>query len=463
MPLSRAALVVLLLCLASRLLSAIYYVEDPDSLRFALSIVDYDVSRLQPHFPAYPVFCWLVKGISLVTGRFAPAFAIMGGLSTWVTILCVVAISREKLTDPKGLLIAGLVFLNPMIWLLGNRYMPDLAGLACLLGAFVFLTQGHRPVWGAFLSGLLAGIRLSYLPFAIVPWGFALWSHSGDRLRILGASLGGVFVWAIPLIWITGFPELIEAARNQSAGHFLEFGGSIATEPHLVSRLSKLVEAVVADGFGLYWTDRHFSTAIATSAICLCVGPVLVPVWRKLVEDPIFRLHLASWTVYLLWIYFGQNVVHKSRHAMPLLPLIVLTLAQAVFIDTRAKDLRRIAFILFVLAHGYVTFHLVNQHTSPSAISQVKDYLQSRSSPNLHIVTVPLVEFYLSSQEVKGTYITIEDPSDVADIAQVPTGAEVFTIGSPHSFPMRPLKSQKTFFHNPYVNRMWPEIGVYEY
>ena len=36
--------------------STIYYIEDLDSLRFALSMIDYDVAKLQPHFPAYPVF-----------------------------------------------------------------------------------------------------------------------------------------------------------------------------------------------------------------------------------------------------------------------------------------------------------------------------------------------------------------------------------------------------------------------
>jgi len=39
-------------CMASRLATTITYIEDPDSLRFALSVADsYDVAALQPHFP----------------------------------------------------------------------------------------------------------------------------------------------------------------------------------------------------------------------------------------------------------------------------------------------------------------------------------------------------------------------------------------------------------------------------
>ena len=50
------------------------YIEDLDSLRFALGVVDYDVTKLQPHFPAYPVFCFFAKAIYALTDRYAVAF-----------------------------------------------------------------------------------------------------------------------------------------------------------------------------------------------------------------------------------------------------------------------------------------------------------------------------------------------------------------------------------------------------
>ena len=67
--------------MGSRLLTTIFYIEDLDSLRFALSMVDYDVAKLQPHFPAYPVFCFVGKLIYAVTGRYALAFSLIGGVS----------------------------------------------------------------------------------------------------------------------------------------------------------------------------------------------------------------------------------------------------------------------------------------------------------------------------------------------------------------------------------------------
>ena len=44
-------LLLLFLCILSRLITSIFYIEDIDSLRFALAIQDYSIINLQPHFP----------------------------------------------------------------------------------------------------------------------------------------------------------------------------------------------------------------------------------------------------------------------------------------------------------------------------------------------------------------------------------------------------------------------------
>ena len=58
---SKALTLLFATCVVTRIASTIYYIEDADSLRFALGILDYDVVKYQPHFPGYPVYCFLVK------------------------------------------------------------------------------------------------------------------------------------------------------------------------------------------------------------------------------------------------------------------------------------------------------------------------------------------------------------------------------------------------------------------
>ena len=184
--------------------------------------------------------------------------------------------------------------------------------------------------------------------------------------------------------------------------------------------------------------------------------------FKKNSHDPFWRIHLASWVIYFLWVYFGQNVIHKSRHVLPLLPLILLICLQAVFFDARGRRIRQAAFTLFLIVHSYITLHLVMQHRSPSAIYQVKQHLQALNDPDLHIVTVPLIEYYLSSQDVKAVYIVVED-GDLSQLRHISEDTRVVTIGNSFAFSERPLRSRKTFYHNPYVNRMWSEIDIYEY
>ncbi|MCY3744121.1 MAG: hypothetical protein OXH00_24175 [Candidatus Poribacteria bacterium] len=472
--------IVFICCIGSRLLSTIYYIEDLDSLRFALSIVDYDVAKLQPHFPAYPVFCYITKLLYAGTRRYALAFSLVGGLSIFFTIFFTLRIAKVSVTTLLGKVAVFVIFMNPLLWLMGNRYMPDAMGVACLLASLYFTTaqedntdtlSGLRSTIGFFLAGILVGVRLSYFPL-LVPALVLRLKHTG-RLKCIIAGTIGVLVWLVPLLSITGWNTLIAAARTQSQGHFSDFGGTVSTHPELWFRLTKLFESLWADGFGLYWQGRHPITAC--SAIIL-IG-IVAANWRPLkrwtteklsgndfpLSNPIF----IGCAVYCLWIFLGQNVIHKSRHVLPLLPFLGLGIAFACsrIIGTQNRFRHLFALctvIIFFLSYSYVTLHTVVQHTKPTAIAQVHEYLRDKQNERrdkLYIVSVPLIKYYLVSQAIEAVYIPIKSEADLDQLDTLETGFVV--IGS--RLPNREPKAEKVFYHNPYVNRMWSEIPLFEY
>ena len=59
-------------------------------------MVDYNVAKLQPHFPAYPVFCGIAKLFYAVIRRYALAFSLLGGLSTFFTIFFTLKIAKIR-------------------------------------------------------------------------------------------------------------------------------------------------------------------------------------------------------------------------------------------------------------------------------------------------------------------------------------------------------------------------------
>ena len=132
-------LCLLTVCVLSRMFTSIYYVEDIDSLRFALAIQEYSIINLQPHFPGYPVFCFLAKILFAITNSLGATFSLIGGLSTYIIIHFTLRLSKIELSTPTGLFCSAIIFLNPLLWLMSNRYMPDMLGAAIAMAAIFFL------------------------------------------------------------------------------------------------------------------------------------------------------------------------------------------------------------------------------------------------------------------------------------------------------------------------------------
>ncbi len=455
--------ILLILCVASRLLTTIYYIEDLDSLRFALSMVDYDVAKFQPHFPAYPVFCFVAKSIYVGAGSYALTFSFIGGVSTFFIIYFLCKLARLEYSSPAGLFTIVLLLVNPLLWLMSNRYMPDVMGVACLTASLYLICANRddprRVGWGFFLAGILGGIRLSYLPMLIPALLISLRRRSLQRIA---ATLAGIVVWLLPLIMLTGWETLVQAAQTQSQGHFLEFGGTVANEPNLWLRVTKLLESVWADGFGLYWNGRNIVTACTTVAL----AGILAANWReigKVKRSDVWNTCFIGCIVYLIWIFCFQNVVHKSRHVLPLIPFLVLIVAFACarIIERRNRILKAV-LIVFVLCYGYVALHLVVQHKKTTAIAQIHQYLTTKQGDNLRVASVPLISYYLASQGLQAVYIPIRNPDDLPALSEMSDdSSDLVVIGSP--LEGRTTKAEKTFYHNPYVNRMWSQISLFEY
>jgi hypothetical protein len=127
----------------------------------------------------------------------------------------------------------------------------------------------------------------------------------------------------------------------------------------------------------------------------------------------------------------------------------------------------RVLVVVAILAYGSVTLVLVHQHRSPSAIAQVKTFLQEEvqsesSARSLRVVSDPLVNTYLEAQQVEARYLSITDTAAIRRALQAPTGRTV-VVGTYPGLVDRSPTRDTTFYHNPFVNRMWPDVTVRVY
>jgi hypothetical protein len=469
-------------CLLSRLATRITYIEDPDSLRFALSVADeYDIAALQPHFPGYPVFWFVAELFAVPTGRFSAAFAIVGGLATAGLLWALLRLWGRPLRSVEGAALTGLVLFNPLLWLMGTRYMPDLLGTACAFAVLAALVAALRAPpgpaarrWalaGMAGAGLLAGLRLSYMPFVFFPVLVVLGRVDG-RGREVAAGTAGVLVWLVPMILDTGFGTLVDVAWGQTTGHFTEFGGTVQTAPDLGRRAAGTLQGLWADGLGAWWPGRHGLTAVVGLGALGIGGLGAGRLWKQ----GMFRrrrvwLLGAAALLYAAWMFFFQNVIHKSRHVLPLLPLLLMVLATggaALWRGTAgrgaARPLRRGLLLGLGAAYAAVTLVLVAQHRSPSAIAQAKAYVerQADATATVRVASVPLINTYLRAQQVDARYLSVEDSADVRRLRRADTG-RTLVVGTYADLLDREPTATRRFYHNPHVNRMWPEVTVYVY
>jgi len=462
-------LALLSFALVTRIFTGINYIEDIDSLRFALSLIKFDVINLQPHFPVYPIFTWLAISIHSIFKSNLLTFSIIGGFSSFITICYIIKQFDFKIRSTEGLFIAFTLFFNPLLWIMSVRYMPDLMGISFITIIIYTLTssRGHGHI-GFLCSGLLLGVRLSYLPL-IIPLLISKYFYSDNRKRVTLFFALGVFVWLIPLIMLTGFEDLVEAARRQTDGHFNAFGGTLSTEPNLFERVIRIFRSIWADGMGLYWPGRHWLTLLTTVfLLSIYLFPLGISENKTKTLPNLNISILVGVIIYLIWIFSFQNVIHKSRHILPVLPFICIIIGTVMTKQWKAgKVVNRILVSGFMFCYSAVTLHLVFQHQSPTAISQIKDHLTSSKGSNVEIVTAPLIKFYLQNHDVKAKFIVTQNQNDLDTLysdyrnREIKTNTTFVSIGSQVNFVVP--KSNMTFYHNPYVNRLWPVLSLYEY
>lgn len=446
------------LVVATRLMTSVHYIADPDSLRFALGLIEFDLASLQPHFPGYPVFIGLARLVAITGLSMGTTFALVGSIATLILIGGFLGLNRTRIASPEGILAMFLITFSPMIWLMADRYMPDLLGAAVALVAIVLLVRDdYRSRGGLLLGiglvGLLCGIRLSYAPLLLLPVivGFI---RVDRKIAAAGVFALGLLVWFVPMVLDTGFEGLVDAARTQTAGHFTDFGGTIETTPDLDDRRVAVIEAIVADGLGGYWSGRHPVTLLTLIGLVVLFAR---GVWEIFFREPEGLLIVVlSIAVYLAWILLYQNVIYQPRHVLPLLPIFLSPVWAGGVALLRGNVVGRLFVVATLAAIALSSIVPALQQREPTAIARVAEYLRADSDESMTIRSTPLVCWFLATNGVAGAC----DTAGVADSTNRGDRPD-FVVGWLLSADEHEYYQRRPFHHNPYVNSIWPELPVY--
>ena len=281
-----------------------------DAIGFARAVRDFDLAAFQPHFPGYPVYVALIK-----LARSPPLISAIASAATAAALWRLAARYAGARAGWVALALWAGAF-QP--WLAGGAALADATATALVAAAFAALTWPGAPAAfaAAAVMALALGTRLSYWPLAL---SFAVvisrWRAADRRAALVGGVLA-TLLWLAPFIGVVGAGKLIALGRVQVAGHFTDWGGSVATRPELLARTFAFARAWLYDGI---WPNPII-LAVALAGCAL--------LWQR----PPRRARALGTVVvvpYALWALLAQNVVEQPRHLLPLVAATIVAIAVA--------------------------------------------------------------------------------------------------------------------------------------
>ena len=466
---NKRILLLLVFCVLSRICTSIFYIEDIDSLRFALSAIYFDITDSRPHFPGYPIFCFLLQKIYFLIKNIGLTFSIIGGFSIFTIIIFINKIIFE-LKIPNSIYTTLLIAINPLLWLMSNRYMPDLMGLALLTISLFYLIKTIKYNYkinfillGVFL-GFLAGVRLSFIPFFLPV--ILLIKNKNFKYICLYFVLS-IFIWLIPLVYITDYKSFLNIFINDFNGHFFKWGGTVfSSNVPYYNRFTKIFEFIFVDGFSFWMEGRNWTTII-NSIFILIFLTILIIDKRKKIKATLKKEYLIismCYVSYFIWIYFFQNISHKSRHIIPYIPLVAVFFSISLNNLINKNTLAKIFVYVFICFHLYITLNLTAQHKNQSAISQISSLILNIKSDKIVVISDGLKLFYWSKLVPKDKVKFINTKKLSTETIVEYYNLNYTILSTTKLYPLAQVNYQEIdFYHNPFVNRLWSHLTIYKY
>lgn len=326
------------------------YLEDWDSVQFALGIHEFSVLKHQPHPPGYPLYILISKMIYFFTKEDNLTLTLESVLASSLTLIPLYFLA-EKMFDRWVSLLTVVIFtFTPISFYFSEVAMSNLPGL---LGysTIAFLVYKYKDKSGlvgpiSFLAGLTLGIRFSEFPIIGGLICFLLIKNLNIKrvVTIVISFMGGFLVWFGAVIYLTGWTNFNLAGRSTKeyvAEKFLANHNTISTTSSFVKLFLKSY----------------------TFGLLLLIILAIVYVFRKkerFFEDKYLFLifytlpYLAIFYLLHLTIYYDLGL---SQYTLAILPPLSI-LASAAIMEMVKKTKYKLTFIIlisFVIGFSFLT------------------------------------------------------------------------------------------------------------
>ena len=147
---------------------------------------------------------------------------------------------------------------------------------------------------------------------------------------------------------------------------------------------------------------------------------------------------------------------------MPIVYLLVIIISFSYDHIVNNKTYKHVLVAIFISIYVTISINLQLQHKQSTAIAQLANHLKD-SDTSYTIISNPLINYYLSSTGNIYTYIDTQASIHFDRIKPPDNRHKIIMVGDYQELIGDKYKiyNDTTFYHNPYVNRMWSTIKVY--
>lgn len=362
--------------LVIRLLFLSPYLEDWDSVQFALSLHKYSIVDQLPHPPGYPVYVFLARLLNFYLQNDLLSLNLLSALLGAGMAIPFYFLVKKMTSHALSLLVTILLLITPVSWTLSEVPLSNIAGLAFLITTAYFLYRGKTStkylLIGCYLGGFILGIRFAEYSIVLPLMTLVILSRKGQSiLKSIFFFILGILTWLIPMLAITGISQFIKAYTNQ-IDYIVNHDSLLSTDTSLRYRLFR-IKQLLSWGYTPYFI--------------LFLAPLILVFIKRINFFKFDVLFALVWLFsYLIPLTFAYNL-EVTRYTLPLLPpILIISAISLYYLKSKPLVLLSIFVAIPIFLNSFDQVQKIHSQLPPT-IAPIKYVKENFSPENTTLIT----------------------------------------------------------------------------
>lgn len=405
----------------TRLIFLSPWLEDWDSVQFALALHNYSIVDHQPHPPGYPIYVFLARVINYFVNNDTLSLTLLSAMFGSASSIPLFLLLKKMVSQKLAILASVLFLVTPIQWLLSEVALSNIVGLFFTITTTYFLYSGKKSTRflyiASFLCGLTLGVRFAEwsIVLSLLFLTLILRKKLNYWIRCTFLLFGGILIWLIPLVADTGLNNLIKVYVDQAS--YIANHDSIIQYTSILERFSSIWELFLT-GYTIFFLPiiPFVILYLLTEIHRMCLSSKHRVLNSLKHQENWSTLFVLIWLLsYLIPLVFVYNL-EVPRHVLPLLPPLVILFILSInkILNYRPTMMIYIIMVFLLFAQSLNKVRIQKTLTPPTIapVLYVRENFKPEDTTLITNYTYRQFQYY--APEFKNFYGSENAPKDLS-------------------------------------------------